>query len=343
MNPKELINLLNQVQEDTPIKFSERILLIDAMNLFFRNFAVINSINPIDGNHIGGLGGFLRSLGSLIHQLHPTQVYVVFDGIGSSNNRKNLLPEYKSNRNLKQITNWEIFESFDDENESKINQISRLIQYLKVLPLKIVSIDKTEADDVIAYYSKTLISNSDDKIFIVSNDKDYIQLISEDVILYQPVKKEYLTPKLIYDKFRLPINNFIIYKTLIGDNSDQIKGIKGLGEKNLHKLFPEISTKTITLEDIYKISSENLDKNVIYARIIQDFEKLEIFYKIMDLQSPMIQENDKILLDKISKSPHNTFIPERFVMLHKEDKLDNLIKNAEFWVKDTFSALNTSK
>jgi 5'-3' exonuclease len=343
MNPKELIGLLNQVQENTTIQFSERILLIDAMNLFFRNFAVINSVDPTNGNHVGGLGGFLRSLGSLVNQLHPTQVYVVFDGIGSSNNRKNLLPEYKSNRNLKQITNWEIFESFDEENESKINQISRLIQYLKILPLKVVSIDKTEADDVIAYYSKTLISNPDDRIFIVSNDKDYIQLISDNVILYQPTKKEYLTSKLIYDKFKLPIDNFIIYKTLTGDNSDQVKGIKGLGEKNIHKLFPEISTKVLSLADIYDISSKNLDKNVIYARIIQDFEKLEIYFKIMNLQSPMIQESDKTILDKISKDPHNTFIPERFIMLHKEDKLEGLIKNAEFWVRDTFSVLNTSK
>ena len=93
---KELLGLLNSINEKQDNKYGERIILIDALNLFFRNFATLNMVNPTNGAHIGGLGGFLRSLGTLIKQTQPTQVYIVFDGIGSSNNRKNLIPEYKS-------------------------------------------------------------------------------------------------------------------------------------------------------------------------------------------------------------------------------------------------------
>ena len=106
MKHKELFSLLNDIQEDQDIptlKKHDRVLLIDGLNLFFRNFAMMNMVNP-DGIHVGGLGGFFRSLGAMIRQMNPTSVYVVFDGAGSTTNRKNLLSEYKGGRNLQRIT-----------------------------------------------------------------------------------------------------------------------------------------------------------------------------------------------------------------------------------------------
>ena len=95
MKQKELFKLLDGIQEQGEETVQgERILFIDGLNLFFRNFAVMNMVNP-DGVHIGGLGGFFRSLGAMIRQITPTQVYVVFDGAGSANNRKNINPLYK--------------------------------------------------------------------------------------------------------------------------------------------------------------------------------------------------------------------------------------------------------
>jgi 5'-3' exonuclease len=104
MEKKDLLKLLNDIKEDDmpSLDEGERILIVDGLNLFLRNFAVLNYINT-DGTHIGGLGGFLRSLGSLVKQLKPTSIYVVFDGVGSSVNRKNLLPEYKSGRNVLRV------------------------------------------------------------------------------------------------------------------------------------------------------------------------------------------------------------------------------------------------
>ena len=89
-------------------------------------------------------------------------MYVVFDGIGSSINRKNLIPEYKSGRNVNRI-NANIFDHIDDENESKADQIGRLIQYLRCLPIKILSIDKVEADDIIAFLSTEMTKNEKTK------------------------------------------------------------------------------------------------------------------------------------------------------------------------------------
>ena len=235
MKQKELFKLLDGIQEqgEETVK-SERILMIDGLNLFFRNFAVMNMVNP-DGIHIGGLGGFFRSLGAMIRQTQPTQVYVIFDGAGSANNRKNINPLYKSGRDLQRITNWDAFDDKDDEDDAKVDQMVRIIQYLKTLPVKTCSIDKVEADDIIAYLAGVTPQKPEDKVFIVSSDKDFLQLINENVIVYRPMEKEYYTEQTVIDKYKMSPKNFILHKTLLGDSSDKIKGIKGLGEKDYIK------------------------------------------------------------------------------------------------------------
>ena len=142
MNKSELIELLNNKEGVSDVSENRRVLLLDGLNLFFRNFAVLNMVNP-DGVHIGGLGGFFRSLGAMIKKTNPTEVYVIFDGVNSTINRKNLIPEYKSGRNLQRITHWEAFENLEQEDDSKIDQLVRIIQYLKTLPITTLSLDKS--------------------------------------------------------------------------------------------------------------------------------------------------------------------------------------------------------
>lgn len=340
MNKKDLLKLLNNMDEKKPETVEgERVLMIDGLNLFFRNFAMLNMVNP-DGIHIGGLGGFFRSLGALIRQIQPTQVYVVFDGAGSSNNRKNLLPEYKSGRNLQRITNWDAFDNLEDEDDAKIDQIVRIIQYLKTLPVKTVSLDKVEADDIIAYLGNIIPQSPKDKVFIVSSDKDFLQLVNENVIVYRPMEKEYYTESVVQEKFKMSPNNFILYKTLMGDNSDKVAGVKGLGPKKLHKLFPELSEKDMTLDDIYNICESKFKENVIYARIIQTIDSLEKNYKIMDLSNPMLDENDKNYLNQVVKSEKPIYLPDQFLSMYNTDKLGNIIRNVEYWIKDVFEKLN---
>ena len=256
---KDLLNLLDNIQETgEKLPQPERYMLIDGLNLFFRNFSVIRAVNP-DGAHIGGLGGFFRSLGFLIKQIQPTQVYVVFDGVGSSNNRKNIIPEYKSNRNINRITNWDIFDNIEEEDQAKVDQITRIIQYLKTLPVKTISIDKVEADDIIAYLAQTLPTKPDDRAFIVSSDKDYLQLVDNNTVVYRPIEKEFYVEQTVKDKFKVTPHNFLLYKLLMGDNSDGIPGIKGLGLKKLYKLFPELTEKNMSFDDLLDIPVFEVD------------------------------------------------------------------------------------
>ena len=344
MNKSELMNLLGKVTKEEEIITNphERVLLIDGLNLFFRNFAMIKMVNQ-DGIHIGGLGGFLRSLNYTINQLQPTSVYVVFDGAGSSINRKNLLPEYKSGRNLTRITNWDVFDSLEEEHDSKINQTVRLIHYLRCLPVKTISINKVEADDIIAYLSSTLSSKYDSKVFILSNDRDFIQLVNNNITVYRPAEKEFYTKDTVKKNFGVLAENFILYKTLLGDQSDKVGGIKGLGEKGIFKKFPELLERPLTFDDLMEIAESKIKDHVVYARIIQDEERLKNNFKIMDLGKPLVDDSEKQLLENLIEESTPALDIKTFSLLYNEDGLGKMIKDPEITINNTFKVLNSFK
>jgi 5'-3' exonuclease len=296
-----------------------------------------------DGAHVGGLGGFLRSLNYLVNQLQPTSVYVVFDGAGSSINRKNLLPEYKSGRNLVRITNWDVFDSLEEEHDSKVNQTVRLIHYLKCLPVKTVSMNKVEADDIIAYLSDILSTKHGSKVFIVSNDQDFIQLVNNKITVYRPAEKEFYTKEMIKSNYGVLAENFILYKTLLGDNSDKVEGIKGLGKKGVTKKFPELLERPLSFDDLMGIAESKLKEHVIYARVLQDEDRLRNNYKIMDLGKPLVDEVEKQYLEEFSEELPPALNTKAFMLLYNEDGLNKLMKDPELTITNTFKVINSFK
>lgn len=340
---KDLLKILENISKDEvgpTFKKHDRVLIIDGLNLFLRNFAVMNVIND-QGVHIGGLGGFLRSLGFLVNQINPTETYIIFDGVGSSTNRKNLLPEYKSNRNTGKLVNWEAFDNIDDEEDAKVNQISRLIHYLKCLPIKVLSMDKVEADDIIAYLSTHLANEFNSKAYIVSSDKDFLQLVNNNITVYRPIEKEFFTPDKVKAKFEIPSENFILYKTLLGDNSDKIPGIKGLGPGKLFKLFPELKTHKLTLDDIFEICEAKYKEHIIYSRIIFDKNVVLKNYKLMDLSNPMVDEVEQLNIENLINSVAPKLQADSFLRIYNEDGLKYMIKDTSFWLRNTFKVLNS--
>lgn len=343
MAHKDLLELLNSMDEvnETPSSKHERVLLIDGLNLFFRNFAMLNIVNE-HGVHVGGLGGFLRSLGTLINAIEPTSMYVIFDGENSSMNRKNILSEYKSGRHISRITNWEIFNDVEDEHDAKIDQIVRLIDYLKCLPIHTVALDKVEADDIIAHLAQTITTNNDNsRAFIVSSDKDFIQLVSDKICVYRPIEKDYYTPDSIKEKFGVLPENFILYKVLMGDASDKVPGIKGLGIKKLHKLFPELNERVLTLDELIEISAGKYKEHVIYSRVVFEEKNLKKNHQIMNLHNPMMDNLEKNYIENLIESNPPVLNPAPFLKFYQEDGLRHLIKNVDFWITNQFRTLNS--
>lgn len=337
MDKNELLKLLKDIKEDDmpSLDEGERILIIDGLNLFLRNFAVLNYINP-EGTHIGGLGGFLRSLGSLVKQLKPTSIYIVFDGVGSSINRKNLLPEYKSGRSVLRV-NKTSFSSQEKENESKTDQIIHLIHYLQCLPIKILSLDGVEADDIIAFLSKELTKDKKNKAYIVSADNDFLQLVDENISMYRSVEKEFVNPKSVKEKYGVYPHNFLLYKTLMGDSSDKVGGVKGLGKGKFDKLFPEVlELEKLSMEHIYNICAERFKEHVIYCRALENFDNLRKAYKIMDLSNPMLDEQEKeYILEHVKESPYELDM-ETFLKFYHKDGLGHVLKNVDYWIRDNW-------
>ena len=230
-NFKDILGKLKESKQEVLYRNS-RVLLIDSLNTFLRSFVVVHHLNP-QGNHVGGLTGFLKSIGYAIDLINPTRVILVFDGEGASTNKKYLYPDYKANRHLKKITNWD-FDNQEEESEAITSQMVRLIQYLKCLPIDIIIEDKIEADDVIGYITTVLR----DEVYIMSSDKDYLQLVNDKVKVYSPTKKKIYTTNLVKQDTGVPPLNYLNQKVLLGDNGDNVPGVKGLGEKTVNKLFP---------------------------------------------------------------------------------------------------------
>jgi 5'-3' exonuclease len=335
-------SLLSNIKEDSiteTLHLNGRVLLVDGMNTFLRSFAVINYTNT-QGTHVGGLVGFLRSLAYVINLTQPTRVICVFDGEGNITNRKNLYSDYKGQRKLKRITNWSSFDSLEEESASVSQQMLRLIDYLKQLPINISVIDKLEADDIIGYLAPKF-----DQSIIMSADQDFLQLCSNKVQVYSPIKKKFYGPKEVFDEYGLWPQNFINYKVLMGDTSDNLPGVKGLGPKKLFKLFPELQgDKKITLKEIIQKGLDKHEENGIYGNIWNFRKQLGINEQLMSLENPNIPEYDIKRLDELLNLEPYTFNQQRFLQLHKSDLLENKISpNVELWLSNNFLYLTKYK
>ena len=335
------LDILNKIEQKPDRKLNDHVLIVDSMNTFIRSFAMLQSMNP-QGHHTGGLVGFLRSLGFLMRTIDPTRIICVFDGQASSSSRKSINPEYKATRNIKRITNWELFDDKDDEFASMTMQMHRLVEYLQCLPITLISIDKVEADDTISYLAQKFAANGK-KVTITSSDKDFLQIVDENIEVYSPIKKKTYGIKEIQEEIGLLPENYLIMKALLGDNSDNLSGVKGLGPKTLLKEFPGLTKFPLfELIDIHKICTEKLQTKKIFASILYDWQKVKTNYELMNLSEPRLGDYEIFhILEKIKESIPNLQVVT-FLSMLESDQIEALNKNVEGWL-ELFRPLSTYK
>jgi len=322
---------------------NSRVLLIDGMNMFLRSFAVVNKHN-LAGVHVGGLTGFLRSLGSMIKLHNPTKVIIAFDGEKGSQARKYLYRPYKANRDGKKLNNPKVFRSYDEERGSKNDQITRLIDYLRCLPVTLMVYDGLEADDVIAYLAKYIPNTYPDSFtYIVSSDEDYTQLVNERVLFYSPTKKILFNTSKVLEVFGVHPLNINVYKSLVGDTSDNLPGVSGIGDKTVTKLFEDLKQPEAKgLSYIYETCQEKPVNSVLYDRVLFVQKTVEIMYQIMDLHNPNISEED---IQDIERLYHRKVVPldkSGFMTLYNEDRMADIIPYTSNWL-DLFRPLTLYK
>ena len=325
--------ILNNLKQTPPPELNDHILVIDAMNMLIRSFSLLKAMSPT-GHHIGGLVGFLRSLGYVTRIFDPTRVIVVWDGKGGSANRKNIDPNYKANRATSRITHWGLYDTKAEETEALIGQLFRTKDYLECLPLQQIMMEKLEADDIIAYLAQQADKNNK-KITIISSDKDFLQMVNKNIEVYAPVKKKTFTADNIEEELKVIPENYNIVKALLGDNSDGLKGVKGLGIKTIISEFPDVVTKPNTsLDYVFEVCEEKLEGKKIFAKIIHEWDKVETNYKLMNLHESVLDDNEKNTILDIVKEDIPDLQSGAFLHLLENDKIEGITKNTEGWLEN---------
>lgn len=274
-----------------------RVLVIDALNMYFRAYIVDPSLST-NGQPIGGLKGFLKILQKLCRDTDPDEVIVCWDGAGGSKRRKSTVKEYKAGRKPIRLNRSIRNLSESEEVENKIWQQTRLFEYLNCMPIMQIMIENVEADDVISAVVQHPKYRDCQKV-IVSSDKDFFQLCDDSTVLFRPIQKEVLNKVSLVDKFGIHPLNFALARAIAGDKSDNLPGVTGVGLPTIAKRLPFLSEeKSYTIDHIMEFCQTQSNETglKVFSNIVEQEDKVRLNYKMMQLYVPSIpvQGNQKI-------------------------------------------------
>jgi len=325
-------------KEDT--KYNSRVLFIDALNTFLRSYAAIPTLDD-NGNHIGGMSGFLKSVGAVVRDFKPSRVVIVFDGKGGSQRRRKIYSDYKSNRKPPTRLNRQYDMTTDQqETENMKWQLVTLIEMLECLPVTIFTMDNIEADDVIAYASELITAQGGESI-IYSTDKDFLQMVTETTKVYNPVKKKTFDVNTVIETYGVHPDNFVYYRALLGDKSDNIDGIRGAGEKTVLKLLPELvdNASTIDYDFIEQKYTDIKKKPKLIETILDNKDVVERNMQLMQLRDVNISADSKMkIVHKLDIVKTDLRKMDLTKMLIRSRVISNF-PNYDMWLASTFGTL----
>lgn len=238
----------------------EKLVLIDGNSLSFRAFFALPLLTNKAGVYTNAIYGFTMILDKIIKEEEPTHFMVAFDA-GKTTFRNNMYSEYKGGR-----------EKTPDELRSQLPYIRQLVESYHI---KHYELENYEADDIIGTLSKQA-DNQNLKTIIITGDRDLTQLASENVTIYYTKKGvtdiDHYTPEFIAEKYDGIVPNQIIdMKGLMGDKSDNIPGVPGIGEKTAIKLLKQFET----VEGVYE-NIDELKKSKMKEKLIENEENAKL-------------------------------------------------------------------
>ena len=277
----------------------EKIILVDGNNLLFRSYYATayngNFMKNSKGFPTNALFGFTNMMNKIIEEEKPTYIMVAFDK--GKTFRHDKYDFYKQGR-------------IETPNELKL-QFPKAKELLDAMGIKYFEIDNYEADDIIGTLAE--YCNEDPNFIgtIISSDKDLLQLISNDIDIKLLKQKDYIryNEKTFTEEYGIKPINIIDLKALMGDSSDNIPGVKGIGEKTALKLLQEYKTLDGIYENIDKITGKTKEK------LLADKENAYMSYEVATIYK-------KVPLD---------FKIEDLKYLGKTDKLNDIYEELEFF------------
>lgn len=273
----------------------KKVVLIDGNNLIFRSYYATAYRGEILTNSKGlptnAVYAYIQMLLKIIAEEKPSHIMVAFDK--GKTFRHESYDDYKGGRS-------------ETPKELK-EQIPYAKKVTRAMGITVEEIENYEADDIIGTYSKKI----DEEVLVVSSDRDLLQLISPNVRMKLLKMKDYIyyDEKSFYEDYGIKPIEIIDLKALMGDSSDNIKGVAGIGEKTALKLIKEYHT----IDNLYK----NIDdlKGKVKENLLNDKESA---YKSLELATIYLDVPIEVNLEKIAYKGSN------------EEELNSLLKELEF-------------
>lgn len=319
-------------------------LLVDGNSVLKSSLVNKDNVNA-KGEEYGAVLLFLRRIGQLLLKRDFDKCIVCWDGFNSGALRWELYKDYKANRDKNYEATSAVANPQSDydayiaayckkvmayHRKNKKGEVKRgetddecfqrqrdiIQEILDELFVRQYMYENVEGDDLIAYCCQHRKEN--EYIVIVSEDRDISQLINEYVCLYLPREKAVVSTKNDVEVLKVPSYNIVLKKIICGDVSDNIKGIKGIGESTLIKYYPQILTEKATLEGFLGTCRQLLEERKAEKKKplvclenalnsvtdgCQGDKIYEINEKIIDLKEPLLTDEAKQELDEIFDWP----------------------------------------
>ena len=270
----------------------EKLLIVDGHNLLFQMYyGIPNKIYNQDNVPIHGVIGFIGALLKIIKINNPDYIVILFDK-EQELDRKKINKNYKDNR---------IDYSNVSDDDNPFFGLKNIYKVLDILKIKYTEVDIVEADDMIASYVFSYMDKYD--IIISSQDSDFYSLINDsvNVFKYRGKKSELITKEKIFEKYCIDSKYFADYKALIGDNSDNIKGVYGIGPKTATSLINKYGNIINIIDNANEISNIKL-RNKILNNISLLKENIELIKYTKIYKLPFNIQDLKLDIDKNIKT-----------------------------------------
>ena len=214
----------------------DHVYLVDGSAYIFRAFHALPPMTRADGTPVNAVYGFANMLTKLVEDSEADFLAVIFD-TARKTFRSDIYPEYKAHR--------------PPAPEELIPQFDLIREATRAYSLPCLELEGFEADDLIATYARHAVEQGFD-VTIVSSDKDLMQLVGPGVRMMDPMKNKFIGPDEVVDKFGVAPNRVVDVQALLGDSTDNVPGIKGIGEAPAAQLINEFGS----LDELFEATKD---------------------------------------------------------------------------------------
>ena len=288
------------------------LVLVDGSSYLYRAFHAFPPLTNREGEPTGAMYGVVNMLKSLISQVEPSHIAVVFDAKGKTF-RDELFEQYKSHR-----------PPMPDELRSQIQPLHAII---KALGIPLISVEGVEADDVIGTLA-VQAAKEGKHVLISTGDKDMAQLVNDHIMLINTMNNTLLDREGVIEKYGIPPELVIDWLALQGDSSDNIPGVKGVGEKTALALLQGIGSIKTIYENLDKVAELSFRGAKTFApKLLAEKEMADLSYLLATIKTDV--ELD-VTHDQLTTSPQ------------ERDKLVELFGKYEFkkWLNEVMNGTN---